>query len=113
MLFVLGVVLGALGSSQYGRAQVEILGSRWPLGAIGIAVGVGAVCWCAGYAMQTRSGSGILGAGWLAASLTASIPRPEGDLLVTGTAAGYAYLFAGLVLVAAATVAHPDRRSRL
>jgi hypothetical protein len=39
-------------------------------------------------------------AGWVVALLLLSAPRPEGDLVVTGSLVGYAWLLGGLVVCA-------------
>lgn len=110
MLLVLGFLLGVLGSFEYSWCDVAAGGVRIPLGAILIAVGVAVACRLAGWGMRSRTGAAVPAVGWLVATYLLSVQRGEGDLVVTGTPAGYLYLFGGLILVTTAVVLTPLAR---
>lgn len=57
-------------------------------------------------ATRSRSGAAAAVGGWLLPVVLLAARRPEGDLIVAGTHAGYAWLVVGVVL-AAAVVAYP------
>jgi Family of unknown function (DUF6113) len=68
---------------------------------VGLVVGLAlslAVFAFAGLAARSRSGAAAAAAGWLLVVLALSVRRPEGDLVVPGTALGYAWLLGGTVL---------------
>lgn len=98
-----GAVAGVLGSFVH---PVEAAGL--PVGLLlAAATSVGAWVTCG--LLLGRPGSAAAVLGWLVVVLLLSSRRPEGDLVVPGTAAGYAWLLGGLLL-GAGCVALPYRR---
>jgi hypothetical protein len=96
-LFVLGVVQGLIGSFQYGRSPA-------PFVAIGFALILFATCVLAGWGLRTYS-AGILPAlGWVIASFTLAMPRPNGSVIIEGGSAGEWYLYGGALAAAAGAV---------
>ena len=90
LLFVLGALQGMIGSFNYGRSPV-------PLWAIMFAVVIFATCVLAGWGMGTFGGGLAPALGWLITSLVLSMGRPNGSIIITGTAAGEWYLYGGSV----------------
>lgn len=71
----------------------------------GLALTVAAIA-TGGLVTSSRTGAAAAAVGWVVPVLVLSAPRPEGDLVVPGTALGYLWLLGG-TLVAGATVAWP------
>jgi hypothetical membrane protein len=100
LLFVLGALQGLIGSFNYGRSPV-------PLVAIIFAVVIFATCVLAGWGMRTFGGGLAPALGWIVASLVLSMGRPNGSIIITGTAAGEWYLYGGtLAAVTGAAAAY-------
>jgi hypothetical membrane protein len=96
-LFVLGVVQGLIGTFQYGRSPA-------PFVAIGFALILFATCVLAGWGLRTYS-AGILPAlGWVIASFTLAMPRPNGSVIIEAGSAGEWYLYGGALAAAAGAV---------
>lgn len=97
----LGAAAGLLGSfvhpARLGGAPVGLL-CGLALTAVAVAVG--------GLLAGTRSGAVLAALGWVLPVLLLSAPRPEGDLVVTGSLLGYTWLVGGL-LVAGGTASWP------
>ena len=88
MLFLLGAFQGLIGSFQYSRAPA-------PLIAIVLVVIIFGTCVGCGWGIGTF-GAGLLPAvGWLLASFIIAMPRPNGSVVVTASAAGEWYLYGG------------------
>jgi len=96
MLFVLGAVLGVIGSFQY----------SWMAGSVPVA----ALAWCAvllatcllgAWAMRSVSGALAPAAGWILAAFLMSMPVSNGSVIITNTAAGRWYLYGGTVTAVA------------
>jgi len=105
-----GVVVGLLGSFQQGW-RLMLGGVDLPVGAVlGLALTLATVVW-AGVVSRSRVGAALTFFGWMSAVLVLAMPRPEGDLIVPGTVAGYVWLFGGTLLGAAA-MAWPYGRGR-
>jgi hypothetical protein len=97
MLFLLGAFQGLIGSFQYGQAPA-------PLIAIILAVAIFVTCAGCGWGLG-RFGAGLLPAvGWLLASFILAMPRPNGSVVITATAAGEWYLYGGALGCAAGAV---------
>ncbi len=65
----------------------------------------------AGALARARTGVAAAALGWLLPVLLLSTPRPESDLVVTGSGLGYAWLLGGaLVAGVSFTVPYADRR---
>jgi hypothetical protein len=99
VLAVLGVVLGVVESFQF---SWEVAGV--PVAAIVLSLVNLAVFRAAGWAMASRLGAVMPAVPWLIVLVVLSARRPEGDLVVTGTAAGYVYMFGGAVAALIAIV---------
>jgi hypothetical protein len=88
MLFVLGALQGLIGSFQYSQPPT-------PLIAIILALVIFATCAGCGWGIGTF-GAGLLPAvGWIVVSFVLSMPRPNGSVIITATAAGEWYLYGG------------------
>jgi hypothetical protein len=99
VLAVLGVLLGVVGSFEFAW---EIAGI--PVAAIGLSLVNLAVFRGAGWAMESRLGAVVPSVLWIIITLVLSSRRPEGDLVVTGGAPGYTYIFGGAVAALVAIV---------
>jgi hypothetical protein len=88
---LLGFAVGVLGSFVH----AVVLGGV-PVGLLAAYVLTAALLATARLATGSRSGAAAVGGGWVVALLLLSAPRPEGDLVVSGSLAGYAWLIGGL-----------------
>jgi hypothetical protein len=93
VLFVLGVLLGVIGSFQYPRGPV-------PLVAIILDLAIFATCLLGGWGMRTFLGGIIPAIGWFIASFVLSMPDSQGSVIITATAAGEWYLYGGALAAA-------------
>lgn len=92
-----GAVAGLLGSFVH---PLRLLGL--PTGLLcGLALTAVAVA-ASGLLAGERSGALAAAIGWVAPVLLLSAPRPEGDLVVPGTALGFAWLVGGTVVAGVA-----------
>lgn len=106
MLLLLGVVVGVYGAVYHASLSVW----RVPVGALVAVAAVFLVCRAAGLLLRTRPAALLPAVGWLVAVVALSSRRPEGDLLITGSAGGYVLLFGGAVAAAVAvTMSFLDR----
>ena len=96
VLVGLGLAAGVLGSFVHSVG----LGPA-PLGLLWAYVLTAALLAVGRLATGGRSGAVAVSVGWVVALLLLSAPRPEGDLVVTGSVVGYAWLLGGLVVCAA------------
>ena len=88
-------------------AAAGVLGSfvhplRWHGLPYGLVLGLAltfSVVVTAGLLTRSRSAAAAAGLGWLVATVTLSVQRREGDLVVPATSLGYAWLLGGLVVV--------------
>jgi hypothetical protein len=94
MLFVLGVLLGVIGSFQYGRGPV-------PLVAIVLDLAIFAACMFGGWGMRSFLGGVVPATGWFIASFVLSMPSSHGSVIITATTAGEWYLYGGALAAAA------------
>ncbi len=108
VLAVLGVALGVFGSFEFSWTFFGI-----PVAALGWSVLNLAVFRAAGWAMNGKLGAGVPAALWMVVVVVLSARRPEGDLVVTGTLAGYVFIFGGAVAALAAVSWTPSVRSWL
>ncbi|HLZ37032.1 MAG TPA: DUF6113 family protein [Mycobacteriales bacterium] len=104
VLTLLGAVLGVLGAFL-SPAIPRVLGVPAPVGAVVALLGnaVGGVA--AGRGGRGRSGAGALALGWAASAIGLGLVRPEGDLVVTNSAGGVAFLLSGVLGAAVAVAA--------
>jgi hypothetical protein len=97
----MGVVAGGLGSFVH---PLRLAGL--PLG-LACALALSAAAFVTGgMAVGRRSGAAAAAVGWLVPVLVLSAPRPEGDLVVTGSALGYTWMVGGM-LAAGLAIAWP------
>ena len=97
MLFVLGAFQGLIGSFQYGQAPA-------PLIAIILAVVIFVTCAACGWGIGTF-GAGLMPAlGWIFTAFIIAMPRPNGSVVITATAAGEWYLYGGALGCAVGSV---------
>ncbi len=88
-----GTAVGLLGSFVHPLRLVGL-----PAG-LGLGLVLSAVTFIAfGAMLRQRTGAAAAVFGWLAPVLLLSTPRPEGDLVVAGSALGYAWLLGGTLL---------------
>jgi hypothetical protein len=98
MLFVLGALQGMIGSFHYSQSPT-------PLIAILLVVIIFLTCAGAGWGVGTF-GAGLLpGVGWILASFIISMPRPNGSVVITASAAGEWYLYGGAIACVAGCLA--------
>jgi hypothetical protein len=97
MLFVLGAFQGLIGSFQYGQAPA-------PLIAIILAVVIFVTCAACGWGIGTFGAALMPALGWIFVSFVIAMPRPNGSVVITGTAAGEWYLYGGALACAAGCV---------
>ncbi|MGH3282574.1 MAG: DUF6113 family protein [Trebonia sp.] len=98
MLFVFGAFQGIIGSFAYSRSPA-------PLIAIVLVVIIVATCVACGWGVGTFAAGLLPAVGWIVASFILAMPRPNGSVLITATAAGEWYLYGGALgcLIGAAT----------
>jgi Family of unknown function (DUF6113) len=89
---VLGVLLGVIGSFEFAWEAANI-----PVAAILLSLVNLAFFRAAGWAMESKLGAGVPALLWMIVLFVLASRRPEGDLVVTGTVAGYVYMFGGAV----------------
>ncbi|HUK71862.1 MAG TPA: hypothetical protein VLW50_24365 [Streptosporangiaceae bacterium] len=90
LLFLFGLLQGMTGSFQYGRSVGPV-----PVAAVGFALAIGLTCVLCGRGMRSAGGALAPAIGWLLASFVLAMSRPSGSVVITNTAAGEVYLFAG------------------
>jgi Family of unknown function (DUF6113) len=100
VLLVLGALLGVVGSFQFSWT----LGG-FPVAALLLSLVEFAAFRLAGWTMEGKLGVGAMAVPWLIVVVTLSSRRPEGDLVVTGTTAGYIFIFGGSIAAVAAVAA--------
>ena len=96
-LFVLGALQGLIGSFQYGRPPA-------PLIAIVLALIIFATCAGCGWGVGTFGAALLPALGWILASFILAMPRPNGSVVITASAAGEWYLYGGALACAAGCV---------
>ncbi|GGO67766.1 DUF6113 family protein [Nonomuraea cavernae] len=104
MLFVLGLVMGVVG----GFTQDAWNLGPFPAAAVAWVVGLFGVCVGAGRLMRARMGAAVTAAGWLLVSMPFSLQLSQGDLVIAGGAAGYSYLYGGMLALVAAFFLSPS-----
>jgi hypothetical protein len=97
VLFLLGVFQGLIGCFQYAR-------SPQPLFAVMFAVLILVTCAGCGWGVGTFSAALLPAVGWIIVSFVLASGRPNGSVIITGTAAGEWYLYGGALGCAAGTV---------
>lgn len=94
-----GVAAGVLGSFVHATGWGAV-----PVGQVAGLALTGSVVMLARLAGPGRTHSVLASAGWLAAVVVLSMPRPEGDLVVPATGAGYSWIVLGMLGCAAAVL---------
>jgi hypothetical protein len=98
-----GVALGVVGSFQFAWD----LGG-FPVAALALTI-VNLVAFrAAGWAMAARLGAVAVAVPWLIVVIVLSSPRAEGDLVVTGTLAGWLFILGGATAAALAIAWTPS-----
>lgn len=92
MLAVLGAVYGLVGSFVQDWTVAGV-----PVASIVLVVALFALVRLAGWGMGGRTGAVIPAFLWLIVVFVMSLQRPEGDLVVPATVAGYVYIIGGLL----------------
>jgi hypothetical protein len=88
LLFVFGALQGLIGSFQYSQSPT-------PLIAIILVVILFVTCLACGWGFRTFAGGLVPALGWVLASFIMAMPRPNGSVVITATAAGEWYLYGG------------------
>ena len=91
---VAGAAAGLLGSFVHPLTVVLL-----PVGLL-LAFALSAAVFVTAGLLLGRRGAVAAGAGWVVTVLLLASPRPEGDLVVPGSAGGYVWLFGGTLLAA-------------
>lgn len=89
---VAGAAAGLLGSFVHALTPVGL-----PLG-MAVAMGLSAAVFVTCGLALGRRGAVVAAGGWVVVVLLLSTQRPEGDLVVAGSLAGYVWLLGGMVL---------------
>ncbi len=106
-LVLLGAVVGVIGAFAH-DLRLHLGGVPLPVGLVlALVAGVG-LSIAGGLVTGTRVGAGMVAVPWVLSALLFSAERPEGDLVISASTVGYAYLF-GAALLAATTVTLPYR----
>lgn len=93
-----GAVAGLLGSFVHALEPAGV-----PLGLV-VAFGLSAAVFVTCGLFLGRAGAVAAAGGWLVVVLLLATQRPEGDLVVTGSAEGYLWLLGGTVVAGACCV---------
>jgi hypothetical protein len=96
MLLFLGVLEGVIGCFFYGGAIGPV-----PAAALAFAVAVFVTCALAAWGMRTPTAGLMPAVGWFAATFVLAMATPGGSVVITNTAAGRWYVYAGSVCAAA------------
>jgi len=104
MLFVLGVVMGVVGGFTHPVWQIGPI----PVAAVVWVLALFGVCLGAGKLMRTRLGVVATAGGWLLVTLPFTLELGSGDLVIAQGAAGYIYLYGGLVALVVAYLLSPS-----
>lgn len=102
-LFVLGLATGLLTCFHFSASV-----AGFPVGVLVAIAFTFAVCWLGGLGMRTKMGAAAPAAGWILVAMILAVQRPEGDLVITNTAAGLGLLFGGTAAAGAAVGLAPS-----
>lgn len=105
MLFLLGAVLGLIGTFQYSRGPAPVV-------AICFDLAIFVTCVLGSRGMRSAAGGVLPAAGWLITTLLLSSVSTGGSIVVTDTTAGKWFLFGGAVCAAGGAVFSFARWSR-
>lgn len=98
LLFVFGALQALIGSFQYSRSPA-------PLIAILFVVLIFVTCAGCGWGVGTFTGGLVPALGWIAAAFIIAMPRPNGSVVVTESAAGEWFLYGGALACLVGSVA--------
>jgi Family of unknown function (DUF6113) len=98
-----GVALGVVGSFQFSWDVGGV-----PVAALALTIVNLVVFRAAGWAMAAKLGAVAVAVPWLVVVILLSTPRAEGDLVVTGTLAGWLFILGGATAAALAIVWTPS-----
>jgi hypothetical protein len=93
MLFLLGLLIGLIGSFQYSRGPASLV-------AIGFDVLILATCVLGSHGMRAPGGGILPALGWFIVALVLSLVTAGGSVIIADTAAGKWFLFGGAVCAA-------------
>jgi hypothetical protein len=96
-LFLLGLAQGFIGSFQYGQSPTPVI-------AIILIVVIFITCLACGWGVGTMSAGVLPAIGWILASFFLAMPKSNGSVIITATAAGEWYLYGGALASAAGAV---------
>lgn len=103
-----GALVGLIGAFQYGANRA------WPIvSCLLVLAGTFVAVRAAGWAAGARTGALVPAITWILTTGALSTARPEGDVVVTGGAAGLLFLFGGAASVLLAVLLTPANRSFL
>lgn len=105
ILFLLGALEGLVGSLQYSQPPA-------PLIAIVLDVIILATCVACGWGVGTFTAGLLPAVGWIVASFVMAMPRSNGSVIITATAAGEWYLYGGALACLIGAVASAFTRGR-
>lgn len=95
--FVFGIIGGFMAEHTVLLGSVDV-----PWGALLVVVSLVVTLRALSLSLRTRLAGSLYFAGWLIATLFLALPNPSGDVVFSGTLAGYGYLLGGALLGAAA-----------
>jgi hypothetical protein len=97
LLVALAGIVGVCATFVH-ASRVDVLGRAVPAGLLIAVSGTAAVLVLGHRVARTRWGTAAVAAGWLLPVLLLSLPRPEGDVVVTEDRAGVTFVVTGVVL---------------
>ena len=95
LLFLFGVLQGAVGSFQYSRGIGPV-----PVAAVGFALVIGITGAACARGIRSAGGAVAPAIGWLLVAFLLATPRPSGSVVITNTLAGQVFLYAGALSAA-------------
>lgn len=96
--FALGLAAGITGAFLQ-NVTVHVGPVRLPLGLLLALGGLAGLLVLTGFVTHSRYALLAPAAGWLVPAFAFSVPRPEGDLIVTSSLTGYGFLLGGSIVI--------------
>jgi hypothetical protein len=96
-LFLLGAAQGLIGSFHYGQSPVPVI-------AIILVVAIFVTCAACGWGGGTIGAGTMPAVGWILMSFLLAMPKANGSVIITATAAGEWYLYGGALAAAVGAV---------
>jgi hypothetical protein len=111
--FITGAVYGGLVVAGLMLGVIESFSFSWsagpiPLAAIAWSLFNLVAFWAAGWGLGGKLGATVPTLMWLAVVIVFAVQRPEGDLVVPGTAAGTVFLYGGVLAAGIAILLAPS-----